>query len=104
MRLAIVGAGSSGPATARLLQREHESTVFEAGRTAGGHANTVRVDSEQATHHVDSGFIVFNDRNYPHFARVLTSSGVSSQPANVSSGGSCRQSGYCRSSTYAGLR
>jgi predicted NAD/FAD-binding protein len=45
MRIAIVGAGISGLATAHLLHREHEITVFEAGRLAGGHANTVRVDT-----------------------------------------------------------
>ena len=67
MRIAIVGAGISGLATAHLLHREHEVTVFEAGELAGGHANTVRVDTEDATHHVDTGFIVFNDRNYPKF-------------------------------------
>ena len=65
MRIAIVGAGISGLATAHLLQRTHEVTVFEAGGYAGGHANTVTVDTEDATHHVDTGFIVFNDRNYP---------------------------------------
>jgi predicted NAD/FAD-binding protein len=86
MRIAIVGAGISGLATAHLLHREHEITVFEAGRTAGGHANTVRVDTEHATHHVDTGFIVFNDRNYPHFTRLLTSLGVASQPSNMSFG------------------
>ena len=73
MRIAIVGAGISGLATAHLLHQRHEITVFEAGATAGGHANTVRVDTEDATHHVDTGFIVFNDRNYPNFERLLAS-------------------------------
>ena len=45
MRIAIVGAGVSGLATAHLLHREHEITVFEAGSLPGGHANTVRVDT-----------------------------------------------------------
>jgi predicted NAD/FAD-binding protein len=71
MRIAIVGAGVSGLATAHLLHREHEVTVFEAGDAAGGHADTVCVDTEDATHHVDTGFIVFNDRNYPNFERLL---------------------------------
>ena len=75
MRIAIVGAGISGLATAHLLHREHEITVFEAGALPGGHANTVRVDTEDATHHVDTGFIVFNDRNYPNFERLLAFAG-----------------------------
>ena len=86
MRIAIVGAGISGLATAHMLHREHEITVFEAGRLAGGHANTVRVDTEDATHHVDTGFIVFNDRNYPNFERLLSSLGVAAQPSDMSFG------------------
>ena len=86
MRIAIVGAGISGLATAHMLHREHEITVFEAGTLAGGHANTVRVDTEDATHHVDTGFIVFNDRNYPNFERLLSSLGVASQPSDMSFG------------------
>ena len=45
MKIAIVGAGISGLTVAHLLQREHELTVFEAGAYAGGHTNTIRVDT-----------------------------------------------------------
>src|SRR6201986_3147913 len=86
MRIAIVGAGVSGLATAHLLARRHEITVFEAGPYAGGHANTVRVDTERASHHVDTGFIVFNDRNYPNFERLLSSLRVATQPSDMSFG------------------
>jgi len=65
MRIAIVGAGVSGLLAAHLLHREHEIVVYEAGSYAGGHANTIRVDTEHDTHHVDTGFIAMNDRNYP---------------------------------------
>src|SRR3954452_3249276 len=84
MRIAIVGAGISGLAVAHLLHREHDLTVFEAGAYAGGHTNTIRVDTEHATHHVDTGFIVFNDRNYPSFERLLDRIGAESQPSTMS--------------------
>jgi predicted NAD/FAD-binding protein len=84
MRIAIVGAGVSGLVAAHLLHREHDITLFEAGSYAGGHANTVRVDTEHATHDVDTGFIVFNDRNYPVFERILTAAGVAWQPSEMS--------------------
>jgi predicted NAD/FAD-binding protein len=71
MRIAIVGAGVSGLLAAHLLSREHEIVVYEAGSYAGGHTNTIRVDTEHHTHHVDTGFIVMNDRNYPNFTRLL---------------------------------
>ena len=80
MRIAVVGAGISGLVAAYLLEREHEVTVFEAASKPGGHTNTIRVDTEYETHHVDTGFIVFNDRNYPNFERLLTRLGVGSPP------------------------
>ncbi len=76
MRIAIVGAGVSGLVAAHLLAREHEIVVYEAGSYAGGHTNTVRVDTAHETHHVDTGFIVMNDRNYPNFTRLLDQLGV----------------------------
>jgi predicted NAD/FAD-binding protein len=83
MKIAIVGAGISGLVVAHLLQREHQVTVFEAGAHAGGHTNTIRVDTPNETHQVDTGFIVFNDRNYPNFERLLERLGVASQPSTM---------------------
>ena len=83
MRIAIVGAGVSGLVTAHLLSRTHEITVFEAADYAGGHTNTVRVDTPDESHHVDTGFIVFNDRNYPNFQRLLARLGVATQPSSM---------------------
>jgi predicted NAD/FAD-binding protein len=84
MRIAIVGAGVSGLLAAHLLAREHEIVVYEAGSYAGGHTNTIRVDTAHATHHVDTGFIVMNDRNYPNFTRLLAQLGVATQATNMS--------------------
>jgi len=83
MRIAIVGAGISGLTAAHLLDAAHEVTVFEAAAYPGGHTNTVRVDTPHETHHVDTGFIVFNDRNYPGFERLLERLGVASQPSTM---------------------
>jgi len=83
MRIAIIGAGVSGLVTAHLLGSEHDVTVFEAAGYAGGHTNTVRVDTPHETHAVDTGFIVFNDRNYPNFERLLQRLGVASQPSTM---------------------
>jgi predicted NAD/FAD-binding protein len=86
MRIAIVGAGVSGLVAAYLLAPEHEVTVFEAGRKPGGHTNTIRVDTAYETHRVDTGFVVFNDRNYPSFERLLMRLGVVWQPSQMSFG------------------
>jgi uncharacterized protein len=86
MRIAIVGGGVSGLVSAYLLARDHDVTVFEAAGQAGGHANTIRVDTAYETHHVDTGFIVFNDRNYPNFERLLDRLQVAGQPSDMSFG------------------
>lgn len=83
MRIAIIGAGVSGLVTAHLLHRTHDVTVFEAGSYAGGHTNTVAVETEAGVHHVDTGFIVFNDRNYPRFTRLLERLNVAWQPSSM---------------------
>ena len=86
MRIAIVGAGVSGLVTAHLLAPRHEVTVFEAAGYAGGHTNTVRVDTANETHEVDTGFIVFNDRNYPRFERLLQRLDVATQASTMTFG------------------
>jgi predicted NAD/FAD-binding protein len=84
MRIAIVGTGISGLATAHRLAPEHEIVVYEAGDRVGGHSHTVPVEAEDGTHWVDTGFIVFNDRNYPNFEALLAELGVASQPSHMS--------------------
>jgi predicted NAD/FAD-binding protein len=84
LRVAVVGAGISGLTVAHLLHPRHDITVFEAGSYAGGHTNTVRVDLPDETQDVDTGFIVFNDRNYPNFERLLGQLGVASQATTMS--------------------
>ena len=86
MRIAIVGAGVSGLVCAHLLHRDHELVVFEATDRAGGHANTVHVETETGAYDLDTGFIVFNDRNYPQFERLLGELGVATQPSQMSFG------------------
>jgi predicted NAD/FAD-binding protein len=84
MRIGIIGAGISGLAVAHMLQERHELIIYDGADYAGGHTNTVRVDTPNQTHHVDTGFIVFNDRNYPQFGRLLGRLGVAWQPSTMS--------------------
>ena len=86
MRVAIIGAGVSGLVCAHRLHSEHELVLFEAGDEPGGHANTVRVETETGVHDVDTGFIVFNDRNYPNFERLLEELKVPTQASPMSFG------------------
>ena len=103
MRVAIVGAGVSGLLAARLLHAEHEIVVFEAAAYAGGHTNTVRVDTPHGERHVDTGFIVMNDRNYPIFTRLLDLLGVARQPTHMSFSVSAESEDFEYSGTPTGL-
>ncbi|HME03278.1 MAG TPA: FAD-dependent oxidoreductase [Solirubrobacteraceae bacterium] len=86
MRIAIIGGGVSGLVCAHMLHSEHELVVFEASSQIGGHADTVTVATESGVYDIDTGFIVFNDRNYPNFERLLSELDVPTQASRMSFG------------------
>jgi uncharacterized protein len=103
MRIAIVGTGISGLVAAHRLAPEHEITVFEATERIGGHTHTVPVEATDGTHWIDTGFIVFNDRNYPNFEALLDELGVAAQPSHMSFSVSDGQGRFEYSGTPWGL-
>ena len=87
MNIAVVGAGISGLVAAHMLRRaDHDVTIFEAACYPGGHTNTISVETEHDRYEVDTGFIVFNDRNYPAFEELLRQLDVPSKPSQMSFG------------------
>lgn len=84
MKIAIVGAGISGLTSAYYLAKHHQVTVFEAGNYLGGHTDTHSVEIAGKVINVDTGFIVFNEQNYPNFSQLLSELDVSSQPTEMS--------------------
>jgi len=94
MRVAVVGSGVSGLVAAHLLRTRHDVTVFEAGDRIGGHVHTVSVpDTRGRVHQVDTGFIVFNETNYPLFTKLLAQLGVGSRTSDMSFSVRCDRSG-----------
>ena len=83
MKIAIVGSGISGLGCAHLLKNNHHITLFEASDKPGGHVNTVDVSGKTGDYRVDTGFIVFNEQNYPNFVRLLELLEVDSQPTRM---------------------
>lgn len=93
MKIVIIGAGVSGLVAARILSRDHEVHVCEAGKYAGGHANSVDVELGGKHFVVDTGFMVFNDRTYPMFSRLLQILGTPARDSDMSFSVRCDQTG-----------
>lgn len=83
-RIAVIGAGVSGLAAAWRLALTHDVTLYESAPTLGGHANTVAADISGRQISVDTGFIVFNPKNYPNFCALLDYFGIASSASDMS--------------------
>ncbi len=83
-RLAVIGTGISGLVACHHLHDRYDLTVFEAGEHIGGHTHTHDIDVDGERHAIDTGFIVFNDRTYPNFVRLLERLGVAAQDSDMS--------------------
>ncbi len=93
MNIAIIGSGISSLVAARELHHDHRITVFEANDYVGGHTNTVDVEIDEGRFAIDTGFIVFNDRTYPNFIRLMDGLKVQSQPTIMSFSVKCQRTG-----------
>lgn len=87
MDVAIIGTGIAGLAAAASLKRhapEHTLTLFEQNATPGGHSATYDIDYDGASIGVDTGFIVYNTRNYPLLTKLFDWLGVETQASDMS--------------------
>lgn len=83
-RIAVVGSGIAGLSAAWLLAKTHDVVLFESDSRIGGHSNTVDAPSPNAPVAVDTGFIVYNESNYPNLSALFRHLDVPVKPAMMS--------------------
>ncbi|MFE2163994.1 NAD(P)/FAD-dependent oxidoreductase [Streptomyces sp. NPDC059447] len=99
--IAVVGAGVAGLTAAHVLSHRYDVVLYEADARLGGHAHTHELPARGGgTVAVDTGFIVHNERTYPHLLRLFGELGVETQDAEMSMSVRCDGCGL----EYAGAR
>jgi predicted NAD/FAD-binding protein len=96
-RVAVIGSGITGLASAHELSKDARVTLFEADSYLGGHTHTVDITlptpQGPVTHGVDTGFLVFNHRTYPNLIKLFAEHGVETAPSDMSFSVQVRQNG-----------
>lgn len=84
-KVAVIGSGISGISSAWFLSQKHEVTLFEKNPTLGGHTNTIDITLPGGNKiPVDTGFIVYNEPNYPLLKAMLAHLQVATHPTDMS--------------------
>ncbi|MBL8659947.1 MAG: FAD-dependent oxidoreductase [Rhodospirillales bacterium] len=82
--VAVIGSGVAGLAAAWLLSKTQRVTVYEQEGRIGGHSNTVNVSTGTGPVGIDTGFIVYNELNYPNLTALFAHLGVETQKSEMS--------------------
>jgi predicted NAD/FAD-binding protein len=98
LNVAVIGTGIAGMSAAWLLDGAHRVTVYESNGRIGGHSNTVDAPTENGTTPVDTGFIVYNERNYPNLTALFRHLNVPTKDSDMSFAASLDGGGF----EYAG--
>ncbi len=81
--LAVVGTGIAGMAAAWLASNHHHVTLYEREARVGGHSHTVEADTPLGRIPVDTGFIVYNEPNYPNLTALFRHLGVRTEVSEM---------------------
>ena len=88
LNIAVIGSGISGLSAAWLLSKSHNVTLFEKNEKFGGHSNTVKIAKgyfgKNPEINVDTGFIVYNEFNYPNLTAFFKHLNIKTEQSNMS--------------------
>jgi len=103
MNVAVVGSGITGIGSAWALSQRHNVTLYESAARPGGHARTIDIEIGDRTLPVDTGFIVYNERNYPNLINLFHTLGVVTEDSDMSFAVSDPDSGIEYGGSVAGI-
>ena len=83
-KIAVVGSGISGLSCSYYLSKNYKVDLFEKNSYFGGHTNTQTIKYKGKNINVDSGFIVFNEINYPNLCNLFEELNVKSYESDMS--------------------
>jgi predicted NAD/FAD-binding protein len=83
-RIGIVGSGIAGLSAAWLLKNRYEVDLYEQNGYVGGHTHTIEVPEGKTNIAIDTGFIVYNEPNYPLLTQLLKHLDVKTQSTDMS--------------------
>ncbi len=86
MKIAIIGSGVAGLGAAYALSQKYDVSLYESDDRFGGHANTEVITIEGEEIAVDTGFIVYNEVNYPNLTALFAHLGTATKPSDMSFG------------------
>jgi predicted NAD/FAD-binding protein len=86
VKIAIIGSGIAGLGAAYALSQKYDITLYERDSRFGGHANTEVINVEGEEIAVDTGFIVYNEVNYPNLTALFAHLGTPTKPSDMSFG------------------
>ena len=82
--IAIIGSGITGIGASWLLHDKYEITLFERNDYLGGHTHTHDIKHGNDHLAIDSGFIVYNEKNYPNLVGLFKQLEVETQETDMS--------------------
>lgn len=103
MKIAVIGSGITGIGAAWAMKGGHDVTIYESENRPGGHARTIDIDMGGYSVAVDTGFIVYNERNYPNLTRLFETLGTTTKDSDMSFSVSDPDSGIEYAGSVSGM-
>ena len=93
-KVAVIGSGISGLSVAFFLSKKCDVYLFEKNSILGGHTRTVNFLENKKNLSIDTGFIVFNEKNYPDLISFFKYLDVPTSNSNMSFSISSRETNF----------